>query len=438
MSDFDLLLKGGRAVTPAGIALADIGIKDGKIAAIGKLDGKAAEMFDVAGLTVLPGVCDSQVHFREPGLEYKEDLATGTAAAAMGGVTSLFEMPNTKPSTTTTEAIQDKFARAKGRAWVDHAFYVGGAPENADQLAELERLPGVSGVKIFMGSSTGSLLVDDETTLKRALASGRRRVAIHAEDETRLKERRHLVEGGAHPRMHPEWRDDQTAILATQRVLRLAREANRPVHVLHITTADEIEILSQNKDIASVEVTPQHLTLSGPECYDRLGTLAQMNPPIRGEEHRQGLWRGIRDGIVDVIGSDHAPHTLEEKGKPYPDSPSGMTGVQTLVPIMLDHVAAGRLTLERFVDLTAAGPARLFGMKAKGRIAVGFDADFTVVDLKAQRKITNQWIVSKVGWTPFDEMKVTGWPIATIIRGNVVMREDSLLGDPLGVPLRFL
>jgi len=438
MSDFDLLLKGGRAVTPAGIVEADIGIKDGKIAAIGKLDGKAAEIFDVAGLTVLPGVVDSQVHFREPGLEYKEDLATGTAAAAMGGVTALFEMPNTKPSTTTTEAIQDKFARAKGRAWVDHAFYVGGAPENADQLAELERLPGVSGVKIFMGSSTGSLLVDDETTLKRALASGRRRVAIHAEDETRLKERRHLVEGGAHPRMHPVWRDDQTAILATQRVLRLAREANRPVHVLHITTADEIEILSKNKDIASVEVTPQHLTLSAPECYDRLGTLAQMNPPIRDEAHRQGLWRGIRDGIVDVIGSDHAPHTLEEKAKPYPDSPSGMTGVQTLVPIMLDHVAAGRLTLERFVDLTAAGPARLFGMKAKGRIAVGYDADFTVVDLKAQRKITNQWIVSKCGWTPFDGMKVTGWPIATIIRGNVVMREDSLLGDPLGTPLRFL
>jgi dihydroorotase len=247
-----------------------------------------------------------------------------------------------------------------------------------------------------------------------------------------------LVEGGAHPRLHPDWRDDQTAILATQRVLRLAREANRPVHILHITTADEIEILSHNKDIASVEVTPQHLTLSAPDCYDRLGTLAQMNPPIRGEAHCQGLWRGIRDGIVDVIGSDHAPHTREEKAKPYPDSPSGMTGVQTLVPIMLDHVAAGRLTLERFVDLTAYGPARLFGMKGKGRIAVGYDADFTVVDLKARRKITNQWIVSKCGWTPFDEMRVTGWPIATIIRGSVVMRENSLLGDALGAPLRFL
>lgn len=438
MSDFDLLLKGGRVVTPAGTVEADVGVKNGKIAAIGKLGDKAAEIFEVNGLTVLPGLIDSQVHFREPGLEHKEDLATGTAAAAMGGITAIFEMPNTKPSTTTAEAMADKFARAKGRAWVDHAFFMGGAPENADQLAELERLPGVSGVKIFMGSSTGSLLVDDETTLKRALASGRRRVAIHAEDESRLKARRHLVEGGAHPRMHPEWRDDQTAILATQRVLRLAREAGRPVHVLHITTADEIEILSHHKDIATVEVTPQHLTLSAPDCYDRLGTLAQMNPPIRGEEHRQGLWRGIRDGIVDVIGSDHAPHTLEEKAKPYPESPSGMTGVQTLVPIMLDHVAAGRLTLERLVDLTAGGPARIYNLVNKGRIAVGYDADFTVVDLKAQRKITNQWIVSRVGWTPFDGMKVTGWPVATIIRGNVVMREDSLLNDPIGAPLRFL
>ena len=437
MSDFDLLLKGGRAVTPSGTVEADIGVKDGKIAAIGALGDKAAEIFDAKGLTVLPGIIDSQVHLREPGLEHKEDLATGTAAAAMGGITAICEMPNTKPSTTTAQAMADKFARAKGRAWVDHAFYMGGAPENADQLAELERLPGVCGVKIFMGSSTGSLLVDDETTLKRAFASGRRRIAIHAEDEARLKERRHLVEGGAHPKMHPEWRDDQTAILATQRVLRLAREANRPVHVLHITTADEIEILSQNKDIASVEVTPQHLTLAGPDCYDRLGTLAQMNPPIRGEAHRKGLWYGIEQGIVDVIGSDHAPHTLEEKAKPYPESPSGMTGVQTLVPIMLDHVAAGRLSLERFVDLTAAGAARILGMKSKGRIAVGYDADFTVVDLKAQRTIKNQWIVSKCGWTPFDGMKVTGWPISTIIRGNVVMREDSLLNDPIGAPLRF-
>jgi len=436
-SDFDLVLKGGRVFTPSGLVEADVGMRDGKIAEIGSITAPAAEIFDVGGLTVLPGVIDSQVHLREPGLEYKEDLATGTAAAAMGGVTAVCEMPNTKPNTTTAEALAEKLARARGRAWVDHAFFIGAAAENAAHLAELERLPGCAGVKIFMGSSTGSLLVDDETVLKTALASGHRRIAIHAEDEARLKERRHLVEGGASPVMHPEWRDAETAILATRRILRLAKAAGRPVHVLHVTTADEIGILGENKDVATVETTPQHLTLAGPECYERLGTLAQMNPPIRSAEHREGLWRGVRDGIVDVIGSDHAPHTLEEKAKPYPDSPSGMTGVQTLVPIMLDHLAAGRLTLERFVDLTSAGAARIYNMKGKGRIVVGYDADFTVVDLKAQRKITNQWIVSKCGWTPFDGMKVTGWPVSTIIRGKVVMREDQLLGDPVGEPLRY-
>ena len=437
-SDFDLVVKDGRVVTPAGIVETDIGVRHGKIAALGEVNGSAAEIFEARGLTVLPGVIDSQVHLREPGLEHKEDLATGTAAAAMGGVTAVCEMPNTKPSTTTAEALADKLARAKGRAWVDHAFFIGAAAENVDQLAELERLPGCSGIKIFMGSSTGSLLVDDESLLRRALASGRRRVAVHAEDEARLKQRRSLVEGGASPAMHPEWRDAETAILATRRLMRLAQEAGRPVHVLHVTTAEEMEILAEHKDLATVEVTPQHLTLAAPDCYQRLGTLAQMNPPIRDARHRDGLWRGLQQGIIDVIGSDHAPHTLEEKAKPYPDSPSGMTGVQTLVPVMLDHVAAGRLSLERFVDLTAAGPARIYGMKGKGRIAVGYDADFTIVDLKAERRINNHWIVSKCGWTPFDGMKVTGWPLATIIRGRIVMREDSLLGDPAGEPLRFL
>jgi len=436
---FDLLLKGGFVATPGGIATADIGIIAGKIVAIGALgQASAAEVIELAGLTVLPGVIDTQVHLREPGLEYKEDLATGTAAAALGGVTAVCEMPNTKPSTITAEDLADKLARAKGRAWTDHAFFIGAAEENIDKLAALERLPGCAGVKVFMGSSTGSLLVEDDAALARVLANGRRRVAVHCEDEARLRERRPLVDGeGVSPVLHPEWRDVETALRATTRLLTLARAAGRRVHVLHVTSAPEMELLAANKDIATVEVTPQHLTLAAPECYERLGTYAQMNPPIRSEEHRAGLWHGLDQGVVDCIGSDHAPHTKEEKAKPYPQSPSGMTGVQTLVPLMLDHVAQGRLSLERFIDLTSAGPARIYGMVGKGRIAVGYDADFTVVDLKANRKITNLWIASKCGWSPFDGQKVTGWPIATIIRGRVVMREDTLLGDASGAPLRF-
>lgn len=434
---FDLILRGGAAATPNGIVRADVAVRDGRIAAIGTVTGDAAEVIDAGGLHVLPGVIDSQVHFREPGLEHKEDLATGTAGAALGGVTAVLEMPNTSPNTLTAEDLADKLARAKGRAWCDHAFFVGAAEENVEQLAALERLPGCAGVKVFMGSSTGSLLVAEDELLSEVLRSGRRRVAIHSEDEARLRERLPMVKNGADVAMHPEWRDAETAIRATTRLLRLAREAGRRVHVLHVTTAEEIDILAGNKDLATLEITPQHLTLAAPDCYQRLGTLAQMNPPVRDAYHRDGLWRGVVQGIADCIGSDHAPHTLEEKARPYPKSPSGMTGVQTLVPIMLDHVTAGRLTLERFVDLTSAGPARIYNVAAKGRIAVGYDADLTVVDLKTKRTIRNDWIASRCGWTPFDGMTVTGWPKMTIIRGRLVMREDELIGAAQGAPIRF-
>ena len=435
---FDLVLKNGSAVTPSGTVAADIGIIHGRIAAIGNLGlAAAAESFDATGLAILPGLIDTQVHFREPGLEHKEDLTTGTAGAALGGIAAVFEMPNTKPTTTTPEALADKLARAKGRTWVDHAFFLGAAAENVENLAEWEKLPGCAGIKVFMGSSTGSLLVGDDATLARVLAAGTRRVAVHCEDEDRLNVRKNLVEGGAHPHLHPEWRDVETALRATTRLLKLAEAARRRVHVLHVTSAEEMALLKDHKDLATVETTPQHLTLAGPECYDRLGTYAQMNPPIRDARHRDALWRAVAEGVVDVLGSDHAPHTREEKAKPYPQSPSGMTGVQTLVPLMLDHVNAGKLTLERLVDLMAAGPARIYGIIGKGRIAAGFDADFTIVDLKAERTITNQWIASRCGWTPFDGVQVTGWPVATIIGGRMVMRDGELLGKPEGKPVRF-
>ena len=436
---FDLLIKDGVVATPSGIQVTDLGLAGGRIAALGSLDPAAAdEVFDAKGLTVLPGVIDSQVHFREPGLEHKEDLESGTRAAALGGVTTVFEMPNTKPSTTTAAAIADKLARAEGRAWTDHAFFVGAAEENQDELAELERLPGVCGVKIFMGSSTGSLLVEDDETLLQVLRKGRRRVAVHAEDEARLRERLALVRGGAEVDQHPVWRDEETATRATTRLLRLARQAGRRVHVLHVTTAQEMDLLAQHKDIATVEVTPQHLTLAAPECYRRLGSFAQMNPPIRGAEHQEGLWRAVAQGIVDVVGSDHAPHSREEKAGDYPATPSGMPGVQTLLPLLLDHMSQGRLTLERLVDLTSAGAARIYNIAGKGRIAVGYDADLTLVDLKARREITEDWLASKCGWSPFAGLRVSGWPRATVIRGKVVMREDSLLGTPTGRPVRFL
>lgn len=439
MSDrFDLIIEGGTVVGTDGEAEADVGVRDGRIVSVGSLSGNvAAERISAAGLHVLPGVIDTQVHFREPGNEHKEDLATGTAAAALGGVTGVFEMPNTAPPTTTREAFADKMARAAGRARVDYAFFIGAAPDNIDDLATLEQLPGCSGIKLFMGSSTGNLLMADDENIGRALANGHRRMAIHAEDEPRLKERQALLSPDSPAEMHPVWRDAEAARRATERVLRLARRYNRLVHVLHVSTGDEMVLLREARDIATVETTPQHLTLAAPDCYRRLGNYARMNPPIRDESHRAALWKAVADGTVDVIGSDHAPHTREEKERSYVESPSGMPGVQTLVPIMLDHVNAGRISLQRFVDLTSAGPARIYRISNKGRVAEGFDADFTLVDLKASRRIEDSWIASRCGWTPFAGVTVTGWPIATILRGTAIMRDDELLGEPSGQPIQF-
>jgi len=435
---FDLLLRGGTLVTHNGIALGDVGVRDGRITAIGDLAAASGgEVVDATGLHVLPGVIDTQVHFREPGNEQKENLEAGSRGAVLGGVTAVFEMPNTAPLTTNPEALADKLSRAKDRMWCEHAFYMGGTGENAEQLPELERLPGCCGVEIFMGSSTGNLLTEDDPTLRRILGAINRRCAVHAEDEPRLKERQHLAQEAADPAAHPLWRDPETALRATKRLVAIARETGARVHVLHITTADEMRFLAENKDIASVEATPQHLTLAAPDCYVELGTRAQMNPPIRDEGHRQGLWWGLDQGVVDIIGSDHAPHTLEEKAETYPASPSGMPGVQTLLPIMLDHVANGRLSLLRLMDLVCAGPVRLFGIAGKGRIAAGFDGDFTLVDLGAKRTILDQDMANVSGWTPFHGREVTGWPMATIIRGNIVMREGQLLGQAGGQPLRF-
>ncbi|AHE51954.1 dihydroorotase [Sphingomonas sanxanigenens DSM 19645 = NX02] len=421
--------------TPGGPAEVSIGVRDGRIAAIG-VDGDAGETIDCAGLTVLPGVIDSQVHFREPGLEHKEDLESGSRAAVLGGVTAVFEMPNTKPNTDSAEALNHKLDRAYDRMWCDHAFYVGATSANAPMLAELERLPGTAGVKIFMGASTGDLLVSEDGELARVLASGRRRVAIHAEDEARMQERAGERVAGD-PSSHPVWRDDESAMLATRRILTLARAARRRIHILHVTTPAELEVIAGHKDVATCEVTPQHLTLAGEDAYPRLGTFAQMNPPIRSGAHRDGLWHWLNQGVPDVLGSDHAPHTLEEKAQAYPASPSGMPGVQTLLPLMLDHVAKGRTTLQRVIELTSAGPQRVFNIAGKGRIAAGYDADFTIVDLKAQWTVAESWLASRCGWSPFTDMALTGKPIGTIIRGRRVMWDGQLANTASGRPVRF-
>ncbi len=439
---YDLVIKGAHCLisskdgeTPTKV-LTDVGIQGRRIAKIGSIPSSQSKCtLDGQHLHVLPGAVDTQVHFREPGLEAKEDLTTGSAAAVVGGITSVFEMPNTKPPTTTEADLNDKLRRAHGRMWCNYAFFVGACRENVTQLSTLERLPGCCGVKIFMGSSTGSLLVDDDASLRRTLDGLSRRTAVHCEDQSLLLEREPLRTSDV--KSHTDWRNVEVALRATQRLLRFARELKKDVHVLHVSTGEEIELLSTYRDVATAECTPQHLTLTSPEIYERLGTLGQMNPPIRDRSHLEKLWSGVQRKIVSVIGSDHAPHTLEEKQRPYPNSPSGMPGVQTLLPIMLNHVHLQRLSIEELTLLICQNPCDIYGIHNKGYIREGFDADLTVVDLKREMTISNSWIRSKCKWTPFDQLRVHGWPQATVVGGKLVMQDGELLGAPQGNTVEF-
>jgi dihydroorotase len=446
-TSLDLLIKNAQTFVPDpskpnGLRseLIHIGCKSGKISELSstEIQTPATEVIDAKGLTVLPGMIDSQVHFREPGLTHKEDLESGTRAAALGGITAIFEMPNTKPPTVSVEYLKEKLKLASGKCHVDFAFYGGAAHSNIAHLAELESQPGCPGIKLFLGSSTGSLLVEDDTSLEQILRGTKKRLTIHSEDEYLLRERKHIAEASGDVRMHPVWRNEEVCLNATRRVLNLARKLSHPVHILHVTTAQEMELLAQNKDLATVEVLPQHLTLFAPDCYEKFGTFAQQNPPIREKYHQDALWKAIGDRVVDVIGSDHAPHTKDEKSKPYPLSPSGMPSVQTLLPLMLTHVAEGRLGLDRLVELMTLGVIKVFGLKNKGKVQVGYDADFTLVDLKKRQVIDSKWLASKCGWSPFEGFTAKGWPIMTIVRGQVVMAEDELRLPGRGQACQFV
>ncbi|QNT78828.1 dihydroorotase [Entomobacter blattae] len=430
---YDLIIRNGLCLTPWGEETCSLGIKNGKIETLSaSRSDSAPQEINARGLHVLPGLIDPHVHLREPGKDDVETFYTGTKAAALGGITLVFDMPNTAPPITDADVIRWKQEHASTQSWVDFAFYVGATRENSSELAHFEQLDGVCAIKVFAGSSTGSLLVEDDAGIEQVLKSGHRRVAFHAEDNNRLNERRKMFSPGMSYDNHAVWRDEECAFLATRRIMALARKTRRPVHVLHTSTEEELNFLKDYRDVATVEVLANYLTMVAPECYERLGGLAVMNPPIRGKRHFEAAWRAVQDGTVDSLGSDHAPHPLEAKKKPWLEAPSGLPGTQTLVPLMLNHVNGGRLSLARLVDLMAAGPARIYGLQSKGRIAAGYDADFTIVDMNLTRQITNQWIASPIGWTPYDGYTVRGWPKITISQGNIVMREDEMQGEPLG------
>ena len=428
MSSFDLILKNGTVFTPEATEVTDVAVKDGKIVDFGSFDN-AAEIIDCTNLLVFPGLIDTQCHFREPGGEHKETLETGTLSAALGGVTGIFEMPNTNPLTITPEAMEFKLKKAHETSYVDFAFYFGGNAEYAEHLSEWENIDGVCGIKIFMGASNGDLLSATDEEIDAIVANGKRVIAVHAEDESIMNENKITILGDSNDvAMHYKWRSEESCLNATKRIVSIAKKYSRNVHILHITTAQEMSFLKANKDIASAEVLANHLTLHAPDCYDMFGTLAQQNPPIREKHHQDALWAAVADGTVDIIASDHAPHTLDEKSGTYPNTPSGTPGVQTLIPIMLNHVHEGRLSYERLVDLMAYGPYRIHKIKDKCLIRKGFNADFTVVDPKAEHIISNAEQASKSGWTPYDGKKVVGIPTMTIIGGKTIMRDGEITG----------
>ena len=435
---FDLLIRNGTCVLPWGLEATSVGVRDGRIAALGASgDATADETIDAAGLHVLPGLIDPHVHLRDPGDAAIESIPTGTKAAVLGGLAAVFDMPNTSPAIVDANRLAWKQAYAEENAWCDIGLYVGASKANIPALAELELGRGVCAIKVFAGSSTGDLLVEDDESLERVMRSGRRRIAYHSEDEYRLQDRKARFKTGDPYASHMEWRDEETAFLGTRRLMALATKTGRPAHILHVSTAEELDYLRNFRDIATAEVLVNHLSQVAPEAYEKLGSYGVMNPPIRGPRHREAAWAAIRDGTVDTVGSDHAPHSRARKELPWPECAAGLTGVQTLVPVMLDHVNAGRLSLSRLVDLLCAGPARVYGALGKGRLAAGYDADFTLVDMRRRRRIEESWIASPCGWTPFAGMDVTGWPVATIVRGQAVMREDEVLGRPTGRLVRF-
>ena len=432
---FDLIIKNGQCYINGNLEKKDIGISNNKIVEIGDLKDESKETFDAKGLTVLPGCIDTQVHFREPGSTDAEDLNSGSKAAVMGGITSVFEMPNTNPPTTNFEEFDKKIQLGKGM-FCNHAFYFGATAENYSTLEKLKDLKGCCGIKLFAGSSTGNLLVDKEKDIEKVFEHASKVVAVHSEDEEILKIRKKLIEEG-NVKSHPLWRNEEVAMSSTRRIVKIAKRFNKKAHILHITTKEEVDFLSQNKGLITFEITPQHLTIYSPDCYNKLGTYAQMNPPIRDKSHYDRLWYAVRNNYNDTIGSDHAPHLKTNKEKDYPNSPSGMPGVQTLLPVMLNHVNEGRLSLSQLMKLICENPVEIFGIQNKGYIKKGYDADFTIVDLNKEIEIKNENIQSKCGWSPFDGEKFKGCPIATIVNGEIKMKFGKLIGSPNGKPIIF-
>jgi dihydroorotase len=432
-----LLIRSAQILLPDGHFLqGDVLVRMGKISQVAREISPTDTdiVIDATGLTLLPGVIDPQVHFREPGLEYKEDLFTASCACARGGVTSFLEMPNTKPLTITQAALDDKLQRAAEKCLVNYGFFIGATPDN---LPDLVTANPTCGIKIFMGSAHGALLVSTAAELEPIFANGKRLIAVHAEDQARIIERRKLFADIHDPAIHSQIQDEEAALNATKLALKLAQKYQRRLHILHLSTGIEAEYLRQQKPSwVTAEVTPQHLLLNT-EAYQQIGTLAQMNPPLRSPENNAILWQALLDGVIDFIATDHAPHTLEEKAKQYPHTPSGMPGVETSLALMLTQTRQGKCTVAQVANWMSTAVAKAYGIPNKGLIAPGYDADLVLADLANYHPVLRAELQTKCGWSPFEGWNLTGWAVYTIVNGQIVYERGKLHTEVRGKALSF-
>ena len=436
MSYKNILIKNGFLANSKTISKVDVLISNGKISNIGLLSNIDADyIIDASNKYVVPGIIDPQVHFRDPGLTHKEDLSTGSMSAAAGGITTFFEMPNTNPATITIEKLNEKYQTASQKSLVNYSFFLGATPDNID---EIKKLKNNCGIKIFMGSSTGDLLVDNDIALEEIFKLSKRIIAVHAEDEKILKKSSILIKGDKFSN-HTKARPVEAAVAATKKAISLALKYNKRLHILHLSTAEEVEMIRKNKstNLITCETTPQHLLMHAPDIYDEIGAFAQMNPPIREKHHQDELWKGLLDGTIDCIATDHAPHTLDEKSLPYGQAPSGMPGVQTSLTLMLNQVSKGKINLESVIKWMSENPAKIYRIKNKGAIEIGYDADITIIDMNKEKTIQNSDMHSKCGWTAFNKVTTKGWPITTIVNGNIVYENEKLDLDIRGKKVSF-
>jgi len=431
-----ILLKNGTLVSSEGSFEKDLLIENGKIVKSGNVGG--ARVIDCKGKMILPGLIDVHVHFREPGANYKEDWTTGSSAAVAGGVTTVCDMPNNTPPTTSVENLEKKRALIKGRSYCNYGLYIGYDGKN---LNEIKKAKNIAGVKVYVANSTGNMGVSNEA-LKKLFKEFEGRIVTHAEDEGMIEKnsKEFLAEfenREIDPAVHSKIRSVESAESAVKLVCGLAKKSKAKLHVAHVSCDAEVEVIAKHKKFGvTCEVAPHHLLLSDDD-YSICKNFIKVNPPVRSRLDVFSMWKNLKFGVIDMIATDHAPHTIEEKEQSYEKAPSGVPELDTLLPIFLNTVNDEGMTIEELVGYLCEKPAQIFGIKNKGFLKEGYDADIVVVDMDIEKKVERANLFSKCGWSPYEGSNFKGWPVMTFVGGELVFEEGKIVGEKVGREVEF-